>query len=167
MKIGGPISVIAAGALCAVLLASCGGGGGGKDALLSSDSAANLNDILDSIQQEAADGSCSSAAADAQTAADSIESSPAKLDPELKTALVDGFQRLQALASDPSTCGAVTSQPTTTEKTNTEETTTEETTTEAPPVTQTQAPPPTQTQTQPTTTPGTGGTPGNGGGPGL
>jgi cell division protein FtsN len=169
MKIGGPMTAIAAGAACAILLASCGSSGG-NDALLSSDSAANLNDILDSIEQEAADGSCSTAAADAQTAADSIQSSTSKLDPDLKSSLVDGFQRLQELASDPSTCGAVTSQPTTTEKATTQETTTEETTTQAPPPT---TPTPTQTQqntittpTPPTTT-GNGGTSGNGGGPGL
>jgi small-conductance mechanosensitive channel len=166
MKIGGPITALAAGALCAIVLASCGSSGG-SDALLSPDSAANLNDILDSIQQEAADGSCSSAASDAQTAADSIQGSTGKLDPQLKTALVDGFQRLQVLASDPSTCGSVSTQETTTEETTTtEKTETEPTTTEAPPPTETQAPPPTETQTQPTTT-GTGGTPGNGGGPGL
>jgi len=170
MKIGGPMATIAAGAACAILLASCGSSGG-SDALLSSDSAANLNDILDSIEQEAADGSCSSAAADAQTAADSIQSSTGKLDPELKSALVDGFQRLQVLASDPATCGSVSTQATTTEETTTtEKTNTEPTTTEEPP------PPPTDTgqatittPTQPTTTGsgGTGGTSGNGGGPGL
>ena len=165
LKLTAPISALALGSACAVLVASCGGSGNSD--LLSSATADQLNQALDAIEQMAADGACSDAADSADQVATQLEQQT-DIDPELKSALVDGFQRLQVLASDPATCGAVTTQQTTTQETTTERrTTAEPTTTSKPPPTQ----PPTQpntvtTPTQPTTT-GTGGTGGTGGGPGL
>jgi hypothetical protein len=167
LKMTAPITALVAGGLCAVLIASCGGGGG-KD-LIPGATASQLNDALDQIEQLADDGQCSDAASSAEQVATQLETQDSGIDPELKQALVDGFQRVQVLASDPATCSSVSTQETTTEETTTREETTTEAVTTAPETT----PPPTQTQTQTTQTTntgtggGTGGTPGNGGGPGL
>lgn len=164
LRLTAPITALLLGGLCAVLIASCGGGGS-KD-LVPGATAAQLNDALDQIEQLADDGACSDAASSAEQVASQLETQDSGIDPELKQALVDGFQRLQVLASDPSTCSSVTTQETNTQETTTEATTTETTTAPETTQTQTQATQ-TQTQTQPTTDTGTGGTPGNGGGPGL
>jgi hypothetical protein len=163
LKLTPPITALVLGVVCAVLIASCGGSGG-KD-LIPGATASQLDEALDQIEQLADDGQCSDAASSAEQVATQLETQQSDINPELKQALVDGFQRVQVLASDPATCSSVSTQETTTEETTTEEqTTTEETT--PPPETQTETQPP-NTQTTPTTDTGTGGTGGNGGGPGL
>ena len=157
-------AALALGAALAVTVSSCGGGG---DATLSSANADQLLEFLDDIESKADAGECDAAADSAGQVADELSTVSTDMDPKLKSALIDGFERIQALAADPATCSSV---DTTTEEDTTEEEPTrtrETTTTEEVPTTAPEPPEPTPTQsTQPTTptAPSTGGT---GGGPGL
>jgi hypothetical protein len=145
------------GLACALILASCGGGGG----TLSSANATELNQLLDQIEQRAQAGDCAGAGSLAQQVAQSVDKRT-DIDAKLRSALVDGFQRVQALSSDPTTCSGTGTSVTTTEETTTQETTPTQTTETTPTETTPTQTTPTQTTTTPTTT-GTGGTDGSGG----
>lgn len=153
------ITALVLGLACALILASCGGGGG----TLSSANAGELNGLLDQIEQRAQSGDCAGAGSLAQQVAQSVEKRT-DINAKLRSALVDGFQRIQALSSDPTTCsGTATTTTTTTEETTTQETTPTRTT-DTTPDTVTTPTQTTPTQTTPTqTTTGTGGTDGSGG----
>ncbi len=142
----GLTAVLALGVGCAFALSSCTSG---SDAIPSA-TANQLDDALEAIERQADEGDCSGAADSASGVASQIDG--LDIDSELKQALIDAFERLQTLASDPETCEGISQETTTQEETTTEEETTtkEETTQEEPPPTQTQEPPPT-TPTQPTT----------------
>jgi hypothetical protein len=148
-------SALALGLVCAVTVASCGGGG-----TLAGATSQQLLDALDQIQADVDQGNCTGAGDKATSIASQIETRT-DIDAKLKVSLVDGFQRVAELASDPTQCEApaTTSTETQTQETITETTPTETTPTETTP-TQT-----TDTQTTPTTdTGGTGGTGGGNGG---
>jgi hypothetical protein len=158
-------SALALGLACAVLLAACGGSGGGT---LSSANSSELLGLLDKIEQSIQDGNCPGAASVAGQVATSVEKR-ADIDPKLRTALVDGFQRLQSLAEQPDCAGTATATTTTT---TTDTTTTDTTPTRTTPThttpTQTTPTQTTPTQTTPTTpTNPTGGVPGGSGGIGT
>lgn len=141
------------GLACALILASCGGEGG----TLSKANAGELRAFLDQIEERAQAGDCAGAGSLAQQVAQSIDSR-ADIDSKLRSALVDGFERIQALSSDPTSCSGTGPATTTTSKTTTQETTPTQTTDTSPNTVTT------QTQTTPTqTTTGTGGTDGSGG----
>lgn len=147
------IGVLALGVLSAVAISACGGSGGGG---ISSANASELLLQLDAIDELIADGECTTASETAGETALAISPlSSSQLDPELKTALVDGFERLSELASDPGECGE--QETTTTEETNTEE---EEPTV---PTVEEEPPPPETTPTTPTTPTNPGGGGGTGG----
>jgi hypothetical protein len=154
-----PTLALGLGALCAVVVASCGGG---NSQLLSGDNANQLNTALDRIASDANRGACSSAASLADSIANQLNQQ-SNLDRDLKSALIQGFQRLKVLAGNPSTC--LTLSTTTTTPTTTTATTQAQTTKTTPTQTQTTPTQTTPTQTTPTTT--TNGSGGVGGGPGL
>ncbi len=152
------------GAACAWLV-SCGGGSRDTTHLLPGASANQLAANLDTVQQYASQGDCASAAQAAAEGLAAVQALPAKVDPDLKQALEQGFDRLQVLAENPHKCSptqttTATTTETTTATTATTQTTTPTTTTHAPP-----PPPPTHTTTTPPpTTPSGGGGGGTGGG---
>lgn len=155
-------SALALGLACAVMVASCGGGGG----TLASATSQQLLDALDQIQTDVDSGNCTGAGDKATSIASQIEART-DIDAKLKTALVDGFQRVAELASDPTQCEAPATATTTTRTTDTTTTDTTPTATR-PDTTPNTVTTPTQTQTQTQTTPtnggGTGGVGGGNGG---
>lgn len=162
------ILVFALGAGAALALVSCGASS--DNGLLPGNTASEIVDNLDKVEQLNADGNC----LEASSAADEVGLQVAELgnavDPRLRRALRRGARRLQALTADcveqtvdtgPDTVAAPT-QDTTTRKTTTKDTTGSTTTQPTTPTT------PTTTSTTPTTptTPAGGGQSG-GVGPGA
>lgn len=164
-KLTVPILALALGAAASVALVSCGGS---DEGLLPGETASEIVANLDSVEQLAASGDCSSASSAAATVHAQIDSLGSDVDPQLREALVKGAARLESVTADPASCvetttetTTTTTEPTTTEETETETTDTETTDTETTP-TETTAPTTTTTPTTPTEPP-TGGTPGSGG----
>lgn len=120
---------VALGALAAVALASCGGDDDDDGTIPPENASAMLQD-LDDARGELDELDCDSLGDAAGNLLDEINNLPDTVDPEVRTALVEGAQNLQSQASDESQCEPATTEQTTTEPPTTEETTTEPTTTE-------------------------------------
>jgi hypothetical protein len=160
---------LALGAALAVVLVSCGS----RDTkgLLPGDTASEIVANLDQVKQDAAEGSCTTAAEEVATIQDQIDSLPSSVDSRLRTRLQEGAQRLADVVNSAGACEAATTSTTTT--TSTTESSTESTTTKpktksttttstststTSPTTPTTTPTPTATTTSTTTTgPPTGG----------
>ncbi|MEK6276970.1 MAG: hypothetical protein AABM29_03035 [Actinomycetota bacterium] len=162
------LSVVALcfGAVSAVALVSCGGGGS-DEGLLPGETASEIVANLDTVQSLADSGDCmgaASAAREVQTQINELDTSGARVDPQLQEQLSKGAALLISVAEDPNGCTATTieetqtTEPTTTEETETTTTTeqTETTTENTEPTTTTTTQPTTTTPTTPTTP--TGGT---------
>lgn len=130
--------------VCGLALAACGGDDEGTIP------PANATAMLQSLEDagnERDEGDCDGIADAAGNLETQIDELPSEVDPEVKTALLDGAKNLRTLAGETSQCepsgptgpSGQQTEPTTTEETTTEftePTTTEETTTteeEAPP----------------------------------
>jgi hypothetical protein len=157
-RMAAPILALALGAAVAVALVSCGN----RDTkgLLPGDTADQIVTNLDRVQQDASDGSCTSAAEEVGTIQDQISSLPASVDSRLRARLEAGARRLADVVNSPGACETTSESTSTT--TSTESTTTKEKTksTTTPTSTSTS----TTTSTTPTSTtttlpgPPTGGT---------
>src|SRR5437867_292708 len=90
------------GAACAWLV-SCGGS---RDTahLLPGTTATALIDNLTSVQSQADEGNCATAADEAGIGLAKVEALPGTVDSDLKNALQEGYKRLAALAQDPAKC---------------------------------------------------------------
>jgi hypothetical protein len=139
------------GVACAWLV-SCGGGSDSKK-LLPGDTAKQLIQNLGQVQSLVDEGSCDSAQTAAGEGLVQAQQLPASVDPDLKLALTNGFERLQHLTLNE--CSVETTQTETTEAETTETATVTTTATTAPPTTPPTTPP-TET-TPPPTTPSDGG----------
>jgi hypothetical protein len=156
-----PIVALAAGVAVAVGLVSCGSRD--EKGLLPGENAREIVANLNQVQEDAANGDCTSAAGEVAAIQDQIDRLPDSVDPELRARLEDGAQQLADLVNSPDACVATsTTEETTTEETTSEETTTEKPKTESTTTTSTTTTTPTTTTT---TTPTTGG--GGGVGPAL
>jgi hypothetical protein len=156
-----PILALALGAVVALALVSCGS----RDTkgLLPGDTAGQIVSNLDQIEQDASEGSCTSAAEEVAAVQDQIQSLPASVDSQLRARLEDGASRLADVVNSPGACE--TTPTSTTTSTSTESTTKPKTksTTTTPTTTTTTSSTtstPTATFTNPTGGTGTpGGTP--------
>jgi cell division septation protein DedD len=112
-----PILALALGAAAAVGLVSCGG----RDdkGLLPGDTAAQIVANLDTVDQLAREGDCSSAASAVASVQDEIQSLPSSVDPDLRARLTEGAQRLATVVNAPGAC-ETTSEATTVESSTTE-----------------------------------------------
>ena len=163
----------------ALVLSACGGGSSDTTGLLPGKTATQIVDNLSSVESAYEQGDCDQATQFADDVVQQVESLPQSVNPQLRTVLEHGADRLQGKVA--TTCQQATTTPTapvTTESTTepsttesettstketTQSTSTQPTTTSEP--TTTQAPPPTTAAPPPPPTPGGGG--GSGGiGPG-
>ena len=151
-----PIVALAAGVAVAVGLVSCGSRD--EKGLLPGSNAQQILDNLDQVQADAAAGDCSGAAEEVAAVQNQIDDLPASVDPELRSRLEQGAQRLEDLVNEPDACVTTTDTEETTESTT--EPTTESTTTKTKSTTTST----TTTSTVPTTTTTTTPTTGGGGG---
>ena len=159
----------------ALVLSACGGGSSDRTGLLPGKTADQIVKNLDQVESAYEQGDCDQATQFADDVVQQVESLPQSVNPQLRTVLGHGADRLQGRVAN--TCQQATTTPTapvttesttvpsttesqtttkeTTQSTSTEPTTTtsEQTTTQAPPTT-TQAPPP---PPPPTTGGGSGG----------
>jgi hypothetical protein len=161
-RMAAPILALALGAAVAVALVSCGN----RDTkgLLPGDTADQIVTNLERVQQDASEGSCTSAAQEVATIQDQINSLPSSVDSRLRARLQAGAQRLADVINSPGACETTTPESTST-TTSTESTTTKEKTksTTVPTTTSTSTSTTTSTTLPSTTTvpgPPTGGTPG-------
>jgi hypothetical protein len=166
LRLALPILAFALGAAVAVGLASCGRDDKG---LLAGDTASQIVANLDTVNELARAGDCTSAAGAVSDVQDEIRNLPSSVDPQLRARLTEGAQRLATVVNSPGACEATTAETTAAETTTTENTSTE-TTTEKKEKTESTTTPSTTTApttTTPTAPPGppTGGTPGGTGAP--
>ena len=155
------ILAVALGFALAFALVSCGGRD--EKGLLPGTTADQIIANLQTVQEDAANGECDSAASAAEDVQTEIENLGSEVNAQLRQHLLDGVDRLQEKIANtcqeapPPTTTSTVPSTTTTEKTTTEKTTTSTTT----------EPSTTSTTTTPTATtptvPPTGGTPGGGG----
>ena len=103
------LAVATALAAAALLAAGCGGGSSGD---IPASEAAQLQSMLDQVQNAEASGNCSEASTAAQQFVQQVNQLPAAAGADLKAALRNGGLNLQTLVS----CGH---QPTTTSTTTT------------------------------------------------
>ena len=155
-----PILALALGAGAAFGLVSCGGD---EEGLLPGDSAQEIVDNLNEVEQLSESGDCAGADAAADEVQAQIDQLGNQVDEQLRARLEEGATELeQVIASD---CDVATIDPpdTTTTETTTDETTTDETesttTTTTEPTTTTTTTTPTAPPTVPTTGEGGGVTP--------
>jgi hypothetical protein len=125
----------------AVALGGCGSDDGGT---IPPESAATLLSILELIEADVASGNCEIAERRAGDFVGEVNTLPAEVGVELKSALREAAERLEDLAADPEQCDQATdtgvggaqstpTEPTEPATTSTPATTTTETTTEEPP----------------------------------
>ena len=151
-------------AVAALIAAGCGGNNS-PDPSIDQTDAAVLTSKIQEIRANVDNGSCLVAADRTDDLITDIESLPASVNNDVKTALLNGANNLKLQLVNPDKCAGrptTTTAPTTTAETTTTEptTTSQPTTTTKTTPTQTQTTP---TQTQTTTTPGS---PSGGVGPG-
>jgi cell division septation protein DedD len=117
LRLALPILALALGAAAAVGLASCGRDDKG---LLPGDTASQIVTNLDTVNELARAGDCSSAAAAVSDVQDEIRTLPSSVDPQLRARLTQGAQRLATVVNSPGACETTTAETTTTEPTTTE-----------------------------------------------
>jgi hypothetical protein len=167
-RLGLQILALALGAAVAVGLVSCGSRD--KTGLVPGTNAQQIQSNLSTVDQLAAQGDCTDAAAAVADIRSEIDSLPSSVDAGLRDRLRAGAARLEDIVNSPGACETTTEStssvaPTTTVSTTTQKQKTKSTTTSTKSTTTTLPTTPTTTPTT-STTPGTstGGTPGAGGG---
>ena len=120
-RLAAPILALTLGAAVALALVSCGS----RDTkgLLPGDTADQIVSNLDKVEQDASEGSCTSAAEEVAAVQDQISNLPASVDSRLRARLEDGASRLADVVNAPGACETTS---TTTTSTSTESTTTKE-----------------------------------------
>src|SRR3954468_1485790 len=146
------LALFLAAASAAVL--GCGGSSG-PDPSIPSQEAAVLSSKIDEIQSNVDVGSCLVAADKTDDLIADVQDLPSSVNSDVKSALLNGANRLKILLGEPDQCeGQTTTAETTSTPSTTEATTTERTQPTTTTRTQTQPTTTTQTQTQPITTTG-------------
>jgi outer membrane murein-binding lipoprotein Lpp len=113
---GRTIGLLAAVALAIAVFGGCGSdNGGGKR--LSRSTASQLTATLDRVEQDVNAGNCEAAATQTRALVERTGSLPGNTNADLRAALVEGADRLQALVTE--RCAAATTGPTGTTQTET------------------------------------------------